>query len=75
MRTIVVAGLLALAGCAGTPNANAARQICIENGHATGTEGFHRCFETTYAAIMGDRRRAVRAPVTCRPLGNTMVCD
>ena len=58
MRVMLLVAAVALAGCGapvvqGTPNADDARRICIDNGHTLGSPGFHRCFETTYAAIMG----------------------
>jgi hypothetical protein len=65
MRVMLLAAAVALAGCGtaavqGTPNADAARRICVDNGHALGSDGFHRCFETTYAAIMGAGHAARR---------------
>jgi hypothetical protein len=80
----MIAALAVVAGCAetaptGTPNADMTRRICIENGHTLGSEGFHRCFETTYATIMGTRQPAPTAaaarPVVCNRVGNAMVCN
>jgi hypothetical protein len=77
MRALIVIAVVALAGCAGgTPNADAARRICADNGHSLGSDGFHRCFETTYAAIMGASQPAA-APVSmvCNRIGQTTICN
>lgn len=55
MRYLILTACLLVAAC-GTPYANNARRICVENGHAVGSPGFDRCFESTYAAIQGQRR-------------------
>lgn len=85
MRKIVILAALALAGCeaprddGSTPNADATRRICIENGHTLGSEGFHRCFETTYAAIMSAPANSsgpVYRPATiCNRVGTSTICN
>ncbi len=79
MRLGAVLLVVLVAGCAddgSTPNADAARRICIENGNALGSEGFNRCFEGTYAAIMGSGRSVASRPATvCNRVGNAVICN
>lgn len=51
MRTVAIVVVLLVAGCGVVPDNVQARRICERNGHAVGTEGFDRCFASTYAAV------------------------
>lgn len=51
MRTIAIVLVALVAGCGVVPDNVQARRICERNGHVVGTEGFDRCFATTYAAV------------------------
>lgn len=78
MRTVAIVVVVLLAGCGTKPDSEAAREICIKNGAALGSPEFHRCFETTYAAIRGVPQPVASAPrvaTTCQRVGATTICN
>lgn len=79
MRIILTLAALALVGCAAPPLGQQVRETCLKNGHALGTPGFDRCFETTYAAAAAMYGAAAATPVrsatVCNSVGNALVCN
>lgn len=69
MRVIVLIAVALVAGCA--PASERARAICAENGHSPGSAGFDRCFETSFAAILG--APAQQSPAVYNRVGNAVV--